>query len=209
MRLSLLLSAALIMCMPVAVAPAFAQEPIACDASADNDLGEFDITYNLDKDANLKGIIASFTPERMEGGADSDYFGRPRVMLNYKLSDTGEITGPTTAQLLLTKFKGAYGDMTVKATGDSGEPLTWKGSEPKSGEEKLAAMLRDKKPKKLTIDLIGKDGKAIWGSAFFDLSNQDGIQALATKARTDAEKMKADAKAAIDGGKAFTKCPVK
>ena len=209
MRLSLLFSAALIVSAPVAFAPAFAQEPIACDASADNDLGEFDITYNLDKDANLKGVIASFTPERMEGGADSDYFGRPRVMLNYKLSDTGEISGPLTAQLLLTKFKGAYGDMSVKATADGGDPLTWKGNESKGGEEKLAGLLRDKKPKKLQIDIIGKDGKAIWASASFDLSNQDGIQALATKARTDAEKMKTDAKAAIDGGKAFTKCPVK
>ncbi|HVY89790.1 MAG TPA: hypothetical protein VG942_13030 [Hyphomonadaceae bacterium] len=209
MRLSLLVSVALLAGAPAAMAPAFAQEPISCDASADKDgVGEFDITYNLDKDGNLKGIIASFTPERMDDASDSDFFGKPRILLNYKLSDTGEITSLTTSQLLLTKYKGAYGDMSVKATADAEAPLTWKGNESRTGEEKLADLLRDKKPKKLNIQLIGKDGKAVWGNASFDLSKPEEIQALATKARTDAEKMKDDAKAAVAGGKALTKCPV-
>jgi hypothetical protein len=203
MRLCLLLPIAMAL-----TAPAFAQT-IACDASADNDLGEFDLSYNLDKSAVLTGIVASFVPERIAGvGSDSDYFARPRILLNYRLNDAGEIAGPASVQLLTTKFKGSFADVTMKATAPPADPITWKGSEPKLGEEKLATMLRETKPAKVKTDLIGKDG-AILASASFDLSDQVGIQKLATQAKADADKMMADAKQAVADGKPFTKCPVK
>jgi hypothetical protein len=208
MRLLFLLAAGLVI-----AAPASAQI-VQCEGSADGKAGEVLAAYDLGKDGQVQKLTMSFLPERVEDvGVESDYFARPRILLDYRLNEAGELAGPTAANVMITRFSnpGAgkpppMSTVDVKATAAPTEPLSWNAADPTAGERRLASMLRDQKPAKLKIDVVNKAGKVL-ASADFDLSKTEQVQKLVTQAKADGDKRVAAFQKALGEGKAPTRCP--
>lgn len=193
-------------------APASAQA-VQCEGSAYDSIGEALATYTIDAQGQPQKLIVSFLPERVEDvGVESDYFARPRVLLDYRMNDAGELAGPVSANVMVTRFSnpGAgkpppMSAVQVRGVAPPGETVSWAGHEPVAGEKKLADMVRESKPAKLTIDIVGKDGKKL-ASADFDLSKTAEMQKLAGEAKADADKRLAAFQKLVGEGKAPPRC---
>jgi hypothetical protein len=177
-------------------------------------VGEVVATYDLDKSGQVQRTTISFTPERMEGvGQESDYFARPRILLEYRLNETGGLVGPNVANVLVTRFSNpgagkppAMSTVDIKVTAPSTEALSWNGADPTTGERRLAALIRDQKPTKLKVDIVGKDNKAL-ASAEFDLSKTAQVEKLIAQSKSAGEKRVAAFQKLAAEGKAPASCP--
>lgn len=192
-------------------APASAQA--MCEGSANSSIGEALATYALDGLGQPQTLIVSFLPERMEGvGQESDYFARPRILLDYRMSDAGELAGPVDADVMVTRVTnpgaGKAPPMSaVQIRGSAGveDALSWAGNDSGAGERRFADLVREKKPAKLKVDILDKSDKVL-ASAEFDLSKTADIQKLAAAAKADADKRVAAFQKAAGEGKAPKSC---
>jgi hypothetical protein len=200
--------------MVVVALPASAQA-IQCEGSAyDEAVGEVMSTFDVDAGGQVKKHTVSFMPERVEGvGQESDYFARPRFLLEYRVNDAGELVGPNAVNVLVTRFQNpgsgrppAMSTVEIKASIPSADAIVWNGADTVAGERQLAALLREKKPAKVKIDIVGKDGKTLAG-AEFDLSKAAQMQKLIAAAKADGEKRVAAFQKAAGEGKAPKTCP--
>lgn len=209
MRFLFLLAVAAVVALPASA------QSVECEGSAyDEAVGEVMSTSELDASGQMKRHTISFLPERIEGaGEESEYFGRPRVLLEYKLGDAGAVIGPNVANVLVTRFSNpgagrppAMSTVDVKVSAPSAETISWNGADTVNGERQFAAMLRDKKPAKLKIDVVGK-GEKILASAEFDLSKTAQFEKLLDKAKADGDKRIAAFQKLAGEGKAPSSCP--
>jgi hypothetical protein len=209
MRSLLLVAAAAFFALPASA------QTVQCEISAyDEAVGEVMATYDLDRAGQVQRLTMSFMPERVEGvGEESDYFARPRILLEYRMNDSGELVGPNVANVLITRFSNpgagrppAMSTVEIRVTAPSVEALTWNGADSSTGERRFAAMVRDQKPSKLKVDIVGKDGKTL-ASAEFDLSKTALVQKLIAQAKADGEKRVAAFQKLAGEGAAPTSCP--
>lgn len=194
--------------------PASAQT-VQCEGSAyDEAVGEVMATFDLGKTGEVQKLTMSFMPERVEGvGEESDHFARPRLLLEYRVNDEGNLVGPNVANILVTRFSNpgggqppAMSTVEVKATAPSAEVIAWNGADTVTGERRLAAMLRDQKPPKLRVDVVGNGGKLLAG-AEFDLSKTAQVQKLIAQAKADGQKRVAAFRKLAGEGNAPASCP--
>jgi hypothetical protein len=165
-------------------APALAQPP-ACEASASSDIGE--VIAQKDKGP----VTLVWVPERRNDvGERSDYFGRPALMMDFRVGLDGGMLGPVGAIVSFTRLSDPktgrvrpLTDIRVRAKPMGGAPLVWEASDAAKGEAGLASSLKDKWPSELVIDLIDSRGK-LQASAAFDLSKMPEATKLADQAQT-------------------------
>lgn len=209
MRSLLVIGAAVLLALPASA------QTVQCETSAyDETVGEVMATYDLDRAGQAQKLTMSFMPERVEGvGEESDYFARPRVLFEYRVNDAGEMIGPNVANVLVTRFSNpgagrppAMSTVEIKVTVPGAETLTWNGADTTTGERRFAAVMREQKPPKVKIDIVGKDSK-ILGSAEFDLSKAAQVQKLIAQAKADAEKRVAAFQKLAGGGAPPATCP--
>jgi hypothetical protein len=209
MRSTILISGLLAM-----AAPASAQA-IQCEGSVENSIGEVFATYDLDRaTGKVEKQVVSYVPERTEGaGEESDFFPRPRLMFDYQLGKDGQLEGPVAASVLVGRY-GALGagklpplsDVRVHVIAPPIETISWRASEPSSGEKVFADRMRDTKPVKVTVELLGKDGKVL-ASAEFDLSKAAQFEKAVAQAKSEADKRTAAYQKLASAGKAPQSCP--
>lgn len=209
MRAALLSVGLLSTGLPVA-APAFAQS-VECYASESKDkIGEVTISFDVETaTGKVKSQTLSWTPERTDG-EESEYFARPNLTLDYELDEAGALSGPSTAQVLVTKM-GSGGpsmrDVRVRVTVPDYPPWVWTRAEQGAGEKIIARLLREKKPAKLTADVLDKSDKVL-ASAVFDFGKAGEASKLAAKAKATGEKRLAAYQAAVAAGNPPASCPI-
>ena len=195
-------------------APASAQA-IQCEGSVENSVGEVFATYDLDRSTGkVQKQVVSYVPERAEGaGVESDFFPRPRLMFDYRLAEAGQLDGPVVANVLVGTYSAvgagkrpSLSEVKVRVLAPPAEPLSWRASEPSGGEGRFAALMREIKPPKVTVELLGKDGKVL-ASAEFDLSKTAQFQKAVTQARSEADKRTPAYQKLAAAGKAQGRCP--
>ena len=194
--------------------PASAQV-VQCEGSAyDEAVGEAVATFDVGKTGGVQKLIVSFMPERVEGvGEESDYFARPGLLLEYRVNDAEELIGPNLANILVTRFSNPGGGkqpsmstVEIKAAAPSVDAIAWNGADTITGERRLAAMLRDRKPLKLKVDIVGK-GEKLLASAEFDLSKTMQFQKLVADAKADGQKRVAAFRKLTSEGGTPADCP--
>lgn len=198
---------------------AHAQAAATCEASADKDgIGEVIADYELDKTGQVTKLTATWAPEKKEGvGEESENFGRPSMMMDYRFATDGALSGPTSAIVMINRFQPPGGakapplsTVTVKVTlaGAGVDPITWPGNTTGS-DAAVAKVIRETSPKSIKAEILNKANGKLMASAEFDLSKMAEVQKLATKAKADGDRrVAAFAKLAADG-KAGDTCPAK
>jgi len=209
MRSVLLVAAGLLVAAPVSA------QAIQCEGSVENSIGEVFATYDLDRGTGkVEKQVVSYVPERIEGaGEESDFFPRPRLMFDYRLGQAGQLEGPIVADVLVGRY-GAVGagklpplsEVKVSVLAPPAEPLSWKASEPGEGAGRFATLVRESKPPKVTVELLGKDGK-ILASAEFDLSKTAQFEKAVEQAKLEADKRAAAYRKLASEGRAPKSCP--
>jgi hypothetical protein len=210
MRSLILISGFLAMAAPAAA------QAIQCEGSVENSVGEVFATYDLDRGTGkVEKQIVSYVPERTEGaGEESGFFPRPRLMFDYRPGEAGQLEGPIAASVLIGRYSAVgagkpppLSEVKVRVLAPPAEPLSWKASEPSGGEGRFAALMREIKPPKVTVELLGKDGKVL-ASAEFNLSKTAQFQKAVAQARAEADKRAAAYQKLASAGKAQGRCPV-
>jgi hypothetical protein len=194
-------------------APAVAQE-IYCEGVVENDAGEVIAGYTLARDGTTKSSILSWMPPRDKYESfDAQFMTSPRLMLHFRMDSDGKLAGPSNANIVTTQFSiprsgqaSPLSQVQVEAVvAPSGSKLSWKASEPGEGEPKLATLVREENPTRLTIKL--REGKKVTANAEFDLKGQTKIDQMAVKARAEANENVAKYRQLVADGKKPRECP--
>ncbi len=197
----------------VLAAPAAAQE-VYCEAVVSNEAGEVIAGYTLRKDGTVKSSLLSWMPIRDKYESfDAEFMTSPRLMLHYRMNDSGRLAGPTDANVVTTQYS-------VPGTGEApplevvqidaialpaGRKVSWKGSEPQQGEPLLAELVRKEKPARLTIKLSERG--RVTANAEFDLAGIAAIAPMAVEARARANRDVASYRRLVAAGQARAECP--
>jgi hypothetical protein len=205
----------ILICGLLAMAAPASAQAIQCEGSVENSIGEVFATYDLDRGTGkVEKQVVSYVPERIEGaGVESDFFPMPRLMFDYRLGEADQLEGPVVASVLVGRY-GAVGagklpplsEVWVHVIAPPVETISWRASEPSTGEKVFAGRMRDTKPAKVTVHLLGKDGK-ILASSEFDLSKTAQFQKAVAQAKAEADKRTAAYQKLASEGKAPKSCP--
>jgi hypothetical protein len=193
--------------------PAFAQETY-CEGVAEGAAGEVIAGYDLARDGTIKSSSLSWMPPRDKYESfDAAFMTSPRLMLHYRMGEGGRLAGPSNANIVTTQFSvprsgkaSPLSQVQVEAVlSPSGTKLTWKASEPRTGEPKLAELVKNEDPTRLVIKL--REGKKVTASAEFDLKARANIDKMAVRARAEADANVAKYRKLIADGKKPRECP--
>jgi len=203
----------LLVAMSLLVAAPVSAQAIQCEGSVENSIGEVFATYDLDRSTGkVEKRVVSYVPERADAGVESDFFPRPRLMFDYRLGEAGQLEGPFAASVLVGRY-GAVGagklpplsEVRVHVIAPPVETISWRASEPSAGEKVFADRMRDTKPAKVTVELLGKDG--VLASAEFDLSKTAQFEKAVAQAKSEADKRAAAYRKLAGEGRAPKSCP--
>jgi len=208
MRSVIVISGFLAMAAPVCA------QAIQCEGSVENSIGEVFATYDLDRNTGkVEKQVVSYVPERAAGaGVESEFFPMPRLMFDYRLGEAGQLEGPFAASVLVGRYRAVgagklppLSEVRVHVIAPPVETISWRASEPSAGEKVFAGRMRDTKPKKVTVELRGKDG--ILASAEFDLSKTAQFEKAVAQAKSEADRRAAAYRKLASEGKAPKSCP--
>lgn len=190
--------------------PAWAQA--TCETSIEKEkVGEFIATYEVDAKGAVTSRTATFMPQRNEDfGKQGDGFGRPGLMMDYKLDADGVLTGPTVVSVLVNRFKDVNGTtpsmsgVSFRVTIGEAEPMKL---DAQGGYgQALARALRQNADKLVLVEVVNSKDKVL-AAAKFDFSKTGELQKLVTDTRARVEKMTANYATLVAEGKAGKNCP--
>lgn len=161
------------LCVWLAAAVPATAQPSMCEASVTAKTGE--VIAVVERGKSVPKQITWDIERRAGVGEESDHFSRPALMVSFTPAAADGSLVPEGASVSVTRYSdGAVGraprlsDVEVRATPDSGAPVTWVASDPDDGEAALAKRLKASWPAGLTIDLV-VDGK-VAASSEYDLT---------------------------------------
>lgn len=192
--------------------PAFAQE-IHCEGSVEDDAGEVVAGFDLERDGAIKSRSIYWMPPRDAYELFGGPVRGPHLILQFREQADGDLVGPSMATVAYTHYESpgasrgpSLSQITISAAFAPDKQVSWKASEQAKGEPELARQLRETKPSKLTVQMLGPDNKAML-EAKFDLSGQDKVRALLAKAKEKGEREIANYKRLVAQGKKLDSCP--
>lgn len=180
-------------------------------------VGEVGASLDLNSKTGKAGAMALFwTPERSGGAEEGGNVAWPGLMLDYQLDREGVLTGPSAAEVMISRVSrfaagearvaAARTSFRVRAAAPGVDVLTWGEADQAAGHRRLAKLLRDAKPATLKIELLGS-GDAVAAYAEFDFSRMGKVAELAASARDEAERGAAAYRAALGRGETLQSCP--
>jgi hypothetical protein len=183
---------------------------LRCEWSASGEAGEAILAFDLDEATRATSRPApSWMPARIEGeGEASDHFARPALALDFRVGADGALTGPTRANVLISRYSdrdvGAapkLSQVQVRAIADGAEAAmapSWSPADAAEGEAGLARLIREAPPARLTLQVRDAQGRVL-ASASFRIGDLGEMRRLAGEARAGLEARMAAMDASAKG----------